>query len=62
MMSTFLPMVRNVVVATLEDLKDFDVNDMIEKPDTLAAEYEHPDFLNDMRRYLPLLLSKGYLD
>ena len=46
----------------MDDLKDIDVKQIMENTDVMALSYNHPNYLNDMRRFLPILLKEGYLD
>lgn len=61
-MATFLPMVRAIVIPKLDDLKDVDISKYFEGPEMAAKAYEHPEFIDEMRRLLPSLLMDGYLD
>ncbi|TMW48119.1 hypothetical protein DOY81_006792 [Sarcophaga bullata] len=62
LLSTFLPMFGNLMSSNVDDLKDIDVKQIMENTDVMALSYNHPNYLKDMRRFLPILLKEGYLD
>lgn len=55
-------MFGNLMSSDVDDLKDMDVNKILENTDVMALSYNHPNYLNDMRNFLPILLKEGYLD
>lgn len=50
------------MTSNADELKDFDTSKYIENTDMMMFTYNHPNYLNDMRRFLPILLKEGYLD
>ncbi|XP_037822893.1 uncharacterized protein LOC119611401 [Lucilia sericata] len=62
LLSTILPHVRMILVASTDDLKDVDATKYVENPEMGAVAYEHPEFLAEMRHLLPRLLREGFFD
>ncbi|KAM7363919.1 LOW QUALITY PROTEIN: uncharacterized protein ACRADG_000640 [Cochliomyia hominivorax] len=61
--STFLPIVLNFMVSSASDLKDYDAAKLMENPKMMMETiYKNPDFINEIRRFMPVLLREGYLD
>lgn len=55
-------MIIAVLGKSLEELKNEDTSQIFENPDNMALIYRTPAFVHEVRRFLPVLLSEGYLD
>ncbi|KAM7361867.1 uncharacterized protein ACRADG_012731 [Cochliomyia hominivorax] len=62
LLTTFLPMFVGIILSKAEDLKDIDSTKLMEDVDKMLAVYDNPKYIEDMRRFLPILLTEGYLD
>lgn len=62
LVSTILPMVIGFLSKTTEQLKNTDTAKIFENPDMMSMMYRDPNFVNEIRKLLPILLEEGYLD
>ncbi|TMW48625.1 hypothetical protein DOY81_006290 [Sarcophaga bullata] len=62
LLTTILALVRMVLVPSAEDLKDVDTTKLVEDAEMTAPAFENPEFIEEMRHLLPILLNDGYLD
>ncbi|XP_023293690.2 uncharacterized protein LOC111676912 [Lucilia cuprina] len=62
LLSTFLPMVVGLLGKSMDELKDTDTKEIFENPNAMSMVYHTPDFINEIRQFMPILLSEGYLD
>ena len=51
-----------VLVPSAEDLKDIDTTKLVENAEMTIPAFENPEFIEEMRQLLPILLNDGYLD
>ncbi|XP_061392904.1 uncharacterized protein LOC133328350 [Musca vetustissima] len=56
------PLVAGFWDKSVEELKDTNTTEMVENPDLIAANYNRPEFVEEMRTFLPILLDEGYFD
>ncbi|XP_075145405.1 uncharacterized protein LOC142220262 [Haematobia irritans] len=62
LLAAFLPMITVLSGKTMEELKNSNVDKMLENPETMAMLYRAPEFVAELRKFLPVLLREGYLD
>ncbi|XP_058978547.1 uncharacterized protein LOC131802377 [Musca domestica] len=62
LVSTFLPMVVGFIGKSAEDLKNVDIGKQFENPDMMSMVYRMPGFVEEVRKFMPILLKEGYLD
>ncbi|KNC24661.1 hypothetical protein FF38_13554 [Lucilia cuprina] len=63
LLATFFPMVVAFMISSANDLKDIDGAKLMENPDMMGAIiYQNQDFIDEIRKFMPILLSEGYLD
>lgn len=51
-----------VLAKPMDELKDYDTNKIFESNDMMSMVYYAPAFVEDVRTFMPILLSEGYLD
>lgn len=62
LVSTFLPMVDSMWTKTVEELKDIEVGEVYEDKEKVKDIYRCTEYLEDLRKWLPVLLNEGYMD
>uniref|UniRef100_T1PI31 Ecdysteroid kinase n=1 Tax=Musca domestica TaxID=7370 RepID=T1PI31_MUSDO len=62
MVVVMLPMVVDFMGKSVEELKDTDINELLENPDVNALNYKLPVYAEELKRFLPQLLNEGYMD
>ncbi|XP_065354373.1 uncharacterized protein LOC135948846 [Calliphora vicina] len=61
--ATFLPMVIGFMLSSASDLKDHDAAKLMENPELMMSMvYQNPDLIEEIRKFMPVLLRDGYLD
>ncbi|XP_073820555.1 uncharacterized protein [Musca autumnalis] len=62
LVATFLPMVVGFIGKSAEELKNIDTTKQFENPDLMTMVYRTPGFIQEVRKFMPILLREGYLD
>ncbi|XP_023293695.2 uncharacterized protein LOC111676917 [Lucilia cuprina] len=63
LLATFFPMVVAFMISSANDLKDIDGAKLMENPEMMGAIiYQNQDFIDEIRKFMPILLIEGYLD